>query len=330
MLPVSVAGAREQLRPRLRRRFRALLRRSPLGPDGMARIRAREIYILPTGAGLIYGGISLATLIGSLNYQNNLGLLFTFFFASVGLIAMHHCWFNLLGLAVQARPGDPVFAGDPAPFEVTLSNARGGERYDLSVRSGEAWSRAIVVAPRDQEALELAVATEHRGRLRIEEVQVETRYPMGLFRAWCVAHTDLALLVYPRPSTSAPDPGGLGGDSTPTSRTGSEGNDDFLGTRPYRTGDSPRQLDWKAWARERGLVTKEFTGSEGGEIWIDWWQMPPQDPEARISLLTRQVVDAGAAGLRFGLRIPGQEIPAGRGEPHEHRCLAALALCDHG
>jgi uncharacterized protein (DUF58 family) len=329
MLPDAGAEARERLRPWLRRRFRALQRRSPLGPDGMARIRAREIYILPTGTGLVYGGVLFATLIGSLNYQNNLGLLFTFFFASVGLVAMHHCWFNLLGLAVQPRGGAPVFAGDPAAFEVTLSNDRGGARYDLSMHSGGARSGAVVVAARDQQAVGVAVQTDRRGLLPVEEVRLETRYPMGLFRAWCSAQSDLALLVYPRPAASAPEPGGAGGDLKQISSTGREGNDDFLGSRTYRAGDSPRQLDWKAWARERGLVTKEFTGSEGGEIWIDWWRLPPQDPEVRIRLLTRQVVDAGAAGLRFGLRIPGQEIAPGQGEAHEHRCLATLALFDH-
>jgi uncharacterized protein (DUF58 family) len=296
----------------------------------MARIRAREIYILPTVTGLIYGGVLFATLIGSLNYQNNLGLLFTFFFASVGLVAMHHCWFNLLGLAVQARPGAPVFAGDPAPFEVTLSNARGGSRYDLSMQSGGARSDPIVVAARDQRAVGVSVATARRGLLPVEGVQVETRYPMGLFRAWCTAQSDLALLVYPRPAASAPEPGGQGGDLREVASSGSDGSDDFHGTRAYRAGDSPRQLDWKAWARERGLVTKEFTGSEGGEIWVDWWQLAAQDAEVRIGVLARQVVDAAAAGLRFGLRIPGHEITPGRGEVHEHRCLAALALYDHG
>lgn len=324
------SGLRTRVSAWVEGRFRALLRRSPIGPDGMARVRPREIYILPTGTGITYGLVTLATLIGSLNYQNNLGLLFTFFGASVGLVAMHHCWFNLLGLAVRARPGEPVLAGDPAALEVVLDNARRWERHDLAVTAGGAWSGAASVPARDRKAVTLSVATSRRGLLPVLEVQVETRYPMGLFRAWCLARSDAAVLVYPRPAASAPTPTGEGGDLGQPASAGREGNEDFLGTRGYRAGDSPRQLDWKAWARERGLVTKEFGGSDGAEVWLDWWQLPGRDTESRIQVLARQVVDCSAAGLRFGLRLPGREISPASGQPQAHRCLSALALYPHG
>jgi uncharacterized protein (DUF58 family) len=187
-----------------------------------------------------------------------------------------------------------------------------------------------VVPARDHEAVTLSVATSRRGLQPVLEVQVETRYPMGLFRAWCLARSDAAVLVYPRPAASAPAPTGEGGDRGQPAGAGREGNEDFLGTRGYRAGDPPRHLDWKAWARERGLVTKEFGGSDGAEVWLDWWQLPGRDAESRIQVLARQVVDLSAAGLRFGLRLPGSEISPARGQPQAHRCLSALALYAKG
>lgn len=50
------------------------------------------------------------------------------------------------------------------------------------------------------------------------------------------------------------------------------------------------------------------------------------DTETRISQLTRWVLDAHAAGLSYGLRLPGTERAPDSGEAHFRLCLEALAL----
>jgi uncharacterized protein (DUF58 family) len=306
------------------------LRRAPIGQDGIARVAPRQIYILPTAAGLLYGAVVFVMLLGSLNYQNNLGLFFTFFMVSLGLVAMHHCWFNLLDLAVQVRPGPPVFAGSAAPFEVTLMNGRAGERYDIRVLGGLDPVPTVRLEPRDQEGVTLSVATERRGLHRLTQVEIQTRHPMGLFRAWCLAASEAACLVYPRPAPAAPPPIQDLGDARRPASGDSAGADDYLGPREYRHGDSPRHLDWKARARERGLVVKHFGGDQGLDVWIDWQAMQGSDREGRISLLTRQVLDAAQSDCRFGMRLPGIQVPLGRGDAHLQRCLTELALFDPG
>jgi hypothetical protein len=39
------------------------------------------------------------------------------------------------------------------------------------------------------------------------------------------------------------------------------------------------------------------------------------------------VLDADAAHMRYGLRLPDAMIELGSGAPHRERCLAALAVC---
>jgi len=268
------------------------------------------------------------TLMGSLNYQNNLGLLFTFFFVSVALVAMHHCWFNLLGLAVQAHPGPAVFAGDAARFEIILRNQRARRRYDLRVLGGLSPAAPVRLESKDQVEVRLLRPTDRRGYQSLSEAVVETRHPMGLFRAWSHVACQARVLVYPRPAGQAPVPQTAGGQDQ--GHATAEGSEDFLGPREYRLGDSPRHLDWKALARERGLVVKQFGGDLGRDLWIDWDGLRVPDVEHRIRMLCRQVIDAGEAGLRFGLRLPGREVSLGRGEEQVHRCLSELALYDHG
>lgn len=279
---------------------------------------------------MLFGSVVLAMLLGSLNYQNNLGLLFSFFMAAVGLVAMHHTWANLLGLEVQARAGLPVFAGAPALFEVTLRNTRGRPRYDLRIGTGIGAIPPQLIPGGDQRTLGLRVATHRRGMLPLSEVEIETRHPMGLFRAWCLAHTQASALVFPAPARHAPPPILAAGDARKPGSDFGEGADDYLGPREYRAGDSMRHLDWKVFARERGLVVKQFGGDRGQEVWIDWRTLGASDPEVRISVLTRQAMDAAEADQRFGLRLPGVEEPLGRGEAHLRRCLTRLALYEHG
>ncbi|MGE5153852.1 MAG: DUF58 domain-containing protein [Bdellovibrio bacteriovorus] len=322
----------ERRRPsgRAGRWLQGLFRRAPIGADGLARIGARQVYILPTRTGLFYGFVVLLMLLGSLNYQNNLGLLFTFFLAAVALVAMHHCWLNLLGLALQVRPGPPVFAGDAARFELIVRNERSSRRYDLWARNGLNPAGPLTLAARDQKPLGLLKPSERRGPLHLTEVRVETRHPMGLFRAWSHVRCQATILVYPRPAPEAPSPPAGGGDQAQRlAAAAGEGADDFLGPREYRLGDSPRHLDWKALARERGLVVKQFGGDQGQDVWIDWDRLRAPDPERRLSLLTRQVLDAAEARLRFGLRLPGRLVPLGRGEAQAQRCLTELALYEH-
>jgi uncharacterized protein (DUF58 family) len=319
----------DTLRDRAHRYFDSLLRRVPPGPDGVARVGGRQIYIVPTRAGFMYGAVMLVMLLGSLNYQNNLGLLLTFFLASVGLVAMHHAWFNLLGLAVQARGGSPVFAGERARFEVAVRAEGGRPRHDIRLRKNGETPTPVHVGAGDQTLVALAVPTERRGWHRLTDVMVETRHPMGLFRAWTYVATEAKTLVFPTPAPQAPEPGHDAGDSARPHRTRHEGAEDYLGSRGYRPGDSIRHIDWKAYARERGLVVKQYGGEQGQEVWIDWARLNAPDPEIRLGLLTRQVLDVSASPTRFGLRLPGAVEGLSQGTAHTERCLTRLALFGH-
>jgi uncharacterized protein (DUF58 family) len=312
------------------RQLGGLFRRVACGSDGVARIGSRQIFILPTVNGLRFGAVLLVMLIGSLNYQNNLGLLFTFLLASVALLAMHHTWFNLLGLSVQVRGGPPVFVGEDRIFEVIIGTEGQRSRYDLGIAGTEGQPQAIAIQGRDCGTIRIGLPALERGLSAIEEVTLETRYPLNLFRAWCYVKTNATTLVYPKPAPVAPEPGSAAGDTTPRRHQGPEGMEDYLGPRGYRDGDSPKHIDWKAFARERGLVVKQFGGAEGEEVWIDWSLLITGNAETRISLLTRQVLDAAEAQVRYGLRLPGLEEAPGRGAAHLHRCLTHLALYDPG
>jgi uncharacterized protein (DUF58 family) len=322
--PVDTRG-----RKRIRRWFRKLARRPHADSGGVSRIGRPHVYILPTGAGLLLGGVLALMLLGSLNYQNNLALLFTFLMGSMATLGMVHTWLNLLDLRVSARGGPPVFAGQDASFHFTLQDDRSRARGDLVIRIGSRAAPPLHVPRDDARSVAISVPAHRRGWLVPGEVRVETRFPLGLFRAWCYPRTGARVRVYPGPAARGPAPMPIPADRRSSQGDLGVGADDYAGPRGYRAGDSPRRLDWKALARERGLVVKQFGGDRAPQVWLDWDRLPAADDETRLGLLCRQVLDADGNGLAFGLRLPGTTVPAGQGEMHKHRCLETLADFGH-
>jgi uncharacterized protein (DUF58 family) len=299
-----------------------LRRRNLCDEHGVATIGARRIYILPTSLGAGFGAMLMATLLGSLNYQNNLGLFLTFLMAAIALVSMHHCWYNLLGLSLRAANAPPVFCGQPARFRIELWSRRGRAHGEVCVRGGGCTALENAGAHRE---IELSVQTQRRGPMPLAEILIDTQHPLGLFRAWAWAQTSASALVYPTPAERAPPPPAMPARRPNASgRQTDQGADDFIGPRAYRPGDSPRRLDWKALARERGLVTKAFGADEASRVRLDLAQ-PAGDLEQRLSVLARQALNAEAQQLEYGLRLGNLELPCGSGAAHQQRCLEALA-----
>jgi uncharacterized protein (DUF58 family) len=307
----------------LRAKLDRLLRRRQ-GPDGgRVTLHRRRIYILPTRLGLVFAAMLLGMLLGSLNYANNLGLALTFVLASLGLVAMHACHRNLQGLAIAGAGTEPPYAGQAAGFRFGLSNPSLAPRIDIEAGVRGAQARIVTVPAEETARLTVELPTRRRGRLRLVRLEVATRYPFGLFRAWSVLHPDLDCLVYPAPAGRAPAPPAAPGPSG--HQDAARGEDDFAGLKDYHPGDPPRRIAWKAHARGGELLVKEFAGAAAPARVFDLESVPGQDLEDRLGILARWIDDAHVRGEAFGLRLPAIEIPVGAGEAQRRRCLAALA-----
>lgn len=308
---------------RLRRLARDWIRRRQ-GPDrGAVTLRRGRIYILPTGLGLAFGVMLFAMLLGSLNYANNMGLGLTFLLAALGVVAMHACHRNLEALIARTAGSEPPFAGNDAVFRIVLANPGGAPRSDLEAVAGTQSALPASIAAGAESTFNLRVPTRRRGYVVLDRVEIATRFPYGLFRAWAVLHPGLHCLVYPRPAADAPPPppapGAAGGG------TARRGDGDFAGLKDYHPGDPPRHIAWKAYARADELLIKEFSGDAEALPVFDLADVPGPDLEARLSVLARWIVDAHARGATFGLRLPGEDIPPQPGDAQRRRCLAAIA-----
>jgi uncharacterized protein (DUF58 family) len=300
----------------------------PRRPEaGTIFLQQKRVYILPTRHGLAFAVALMVMLIGSINYNLSLGYILTFLLSSMALVAILHTFRNLVHLRITPGRVEPVFAGEIAWFELFVENRAGYDRCSISLWHQGKAIQCDVASGRGA-TVSVPVAAQQRGWLAPGRITVDTRFPVGLLRAWSYIQPDMRCLVYPKPGDGRlplPEPAGGTGEK----RVAGGGSDDFAGLRAYQTGDSPRHIDWKAAARGQGLQTKVFSGRAAAELWLDWNQLPANlNPESRLSRLTRWVLLADQDGLRYGLRLPGLELAPDAGESHRLACLRELALYD--
>jgi uncharacterized protein (DUF58 family) len=287
----------------------------------------RRVYIMPTRLGWLFGATLLILLIGSINYALALGFALTFLLGGLGLVGMVHTTRNLGRIAISTGRAEPVFAGESAQFRLYLDGRASYDRPAILVRHLGSGSQMVVDIPAAGMAeVVLAVGAKRRGWLPLGRVLLETRFPLGLFRAWSYIEPDARCLVYPAPERS-PLPPPTGETERGALRTPTPGNEDFAGLRNYQLSDSPRHVAWKAVARSDDMLTKQFTGESAAELWLDW-QLVPGAPglEQRLSRLAGWVLAAERSGARYGMRLPGTEIAPRRGDAQRAACLQALAL----
>ena len=294
----------------------------------------RNIYILPTRSGLSFAALVVVMLLASINYQLNLGYVLTFLLAGAAGVSMHMTHGTLRGLTLRLKPPAPGYAGEPARLEVVITNP-GRQRYGLAVRLHDGVrhgrSAAAVDAPaQGQTSATLAIVPARRGWHELPAIVVETGFPFGLFRAWTVWRPASRVLAWPRPETPAPPlpaaqpmPGELA-----AARRAEGGELD--GVRAWRRGDTLRQVVWKKVARSGEMVSRETASSGGRELWLDWAATRGGDAEQRLARLAAWTESAERAGLHYGLRLPGQELPPSHGDAQRRAALDRLALWGQG
>lgn len=322
------SGFVDTIRSAIRRRGAAWARRRQ-GEDRLpATITTRRVYILPTRGGVAFALLLFVMLIAGLNYANNVALLLTFLLAGFGLIAMHLTHRNLVGVVARGVAGVNAFAGEHGLLLVTLESAGGVRRFAIECEAEGSGRVGVTIPETGTARADIAVELKRRGRRNIRRIKLSTAFPFGLFRAWTYLHLDVSLLAWPVPRGRREPPAEAtsGGDAPSVHRAGDE---EWAGLREFRTGDSPRQVAWAAYARGRGLLVKTYQSPAAHHRLFDLASVPGE-LEARLEQLAAWVDASHARGELFGLRLAGAEIAPGSGSEHRRQCLDALALHDEG
>ena len=322
-LPHPAAAARE--------RFQRWVQSRQPRTDTL-QLTQRNVYILPTKAGLLFAVTVFVLLLASINYQLNLGYVLTFLLAGSGVVSMHITHATLRGLTLHLKPVAPVFVGDAVLLDVVLTSP-GTARFGIGLKVAGAPAHTVSwinVPALGQASAQLSFVASTRGRHEVPTLGAETRFPLGLFRTWTVWRPAAQLLAYPKaehPAAPLPRARAVpGGAAQARVNDGGE----VEGVRAYRRGDPLKLVAWKkaAKALDTGgeLVSRDTSVAVHQALWLDWQACGSLAPEERLSRLTAWTLAAHRAGAEYGLRLQSQELALASGDVQRRRCLEALAL----
>lgn len=265
----------------------------------------------------------LLTVVGfsAWNTGNNLlFLVLSFLIAGmiVGFFAGSVC---LKRLDVKMRFPETIFAGEPTPILVSVTNrkrvfpslsvvaeVRGKERErsiaadDLKALLPRFLAERLSRPPMVRKTLDHIVYIPrretvesksehifpHRGRFLIKDFELSTRFPFGFFRhrrRLPARETELIVFPAPVPFDENIDDVPLDAGKFVANKRGM--GQDLLALRDYRTNDDLRRIDWKATARSSRLTVREFAAEDEKRVAVAFDSRIPDESDESIPLRER-------------------------------------------
>ncbi len=265
-------------------------------------------------------------IVGAINYQNSLVYGVAFLLGSLFLVTILYTFRNLSGLTIEWVSASAGYVGEDVEFQVRVSRPKGKGREGVQLGWLDAIGQWAEVYDSEACTVRLFVRARRRGWLDPGRLLIETRYPLGLLRAWTWVDLGARALVYPQPIfVDRPEQIARRGEDGELMDP--QGSDDFSDMRSYRPGDPVRHLIWRVYARSDQLVVKEYTSFLDPRLMLDYERVAG-GTEERLSRLTGMTLNASRSGREFGLLLPGTKIAPSAGDAHRDAILRALAL--HG
>lgn len=291
----------------------------------VVKLQQRSTYILPTKAGMLFFGIILLMMVGATNYQNNLAFLLTFLISSIGLVSIISTFKNLQGLTFKLGSVESVCAGDTLQLLVHVSSSGNLAHHSISAGFSEEQRFYCDIKVVEENQFLLPIKVNKRGWFYIPRIMTNSNYPFGFFRVWSWFKFSTPVLIYPQP-IEPPIDGGLGSSDEESGDNKILGNDDLYGLKNYQAGDPLSRIDWKALARERGMLVKEFVSYQSQDLVFNWNDFAGVEDELKLSYLCFLVIEASKNNFEYSLRLPNLEVNKSSGKVHQEKCLRALAL----
>lgn len=327
----------------------------PLARSARLEVLRLDLPIEVTSGGLIFLLILMVVGFAAWNTGNNLLFLVFSLLCSTLFVGGVAARASLRDLIVSARFPDHIFAGEAAPVIVTLRNAKRvlpsfsiliESRGPTNPSTGEKHRRRrfekhplayFTYVPHHaaaEQRVEQLFTT--RGHVLITGFQLSTRFPFGFFRfRRRLRARDVDIVVYPKPEPVSDElhllPAYAG--QIPSMRRGI--GQDLFSLREYQPQDDLRHIDWKATARSRNLMVREFTAEDERRITIvlDTRELSSSEAENFSERFEAGVVQTASLLKHFideraevRLILHDDLGPYGSGLGHLYDCLRRLAL----
>ena len=285
----------------------------------------RSIFILPSGFGLFWLLLVVLLFLFGTNYQNNLVIGLSILLLSIFNTCIIYSYRNLAGMTLEAKTGPNVYAGQSVIYPIVLSAAQIQHNVTLNYHCNPV--QTVDRLDEQKQTVLLSFANTMRGLINPGRIKVESRYPLGLCRAWSNVDLDNSQIVFAKPK---PSENRLTQHLTHAAEESHQhgktiiGVEEFKSLKPYVTGESLNQIAWKQLAQGRGMLTKEFEQPLSTPQWLIF-DPTSHDIEQQLSELTWMVDQLSQQERVFGVILPSKTIAPSAGAAHRVACLTAIA-----
>jgi hypothetical protein len=294
----------------------------PLARSASAEASQMDLPFEFTVGGAIFFGLLVIVGFAAWNTGNNLLFLVLSFLVSALVVGFFVGNFCLKKLDVKMRFPETIYAEQATPILVSLHNrkrffptfsvtteVRGREReksivaHELGKIFPAKWVERIARPPILKHTLDYFVHVprrkavenraehifEYRGRFIIKDFELSTRFPFGFFRhRRRLSAQEAEIVIFPKIEaidTEALDLP-LEAGKLVAARRGS--GQDLLALRDYQPQDDLRHVDWKATARARRIIVREFAAEDDKRVTVIFdTRLRPSDEDKAKTLRER-------------------------------------------
>lgn len=287
------------------------------------RLTQRNTFIFPAEEGIAYLVVVLLIFIGGINYENSLMLGTAFLLGSLFLVTIVSTYLNLAGITLSASRAEPACVGDLAFVEMVLAGTK-HHRYGMNIILDD-FRETLNLAADAHATVMVPFEAVKRGKGYPPRILLESRYPLGLIRAWTWIAFDQYAVIYPKPIRCELLAGGEGFQGKKHT-VRQQHDEEFAGIREYRPGDPLKSVHWKQFAKSGELFTRYREGATASTLVLTLESVPGPGVETKLGQLTWWAKELNAKQIPFALKIPGVNIGVATGPSHLYKVLNALAL----
>jgi uncharacterized protein (DUF58 family)/transglutaminase-like putative cysteine protease len=283
-----------------------------------------------TRTGRVTVGLLVLTLFAALASGNNLlYLLYSLMVSAFGVSAFF-ARRTLPNLRADIAFPERAYVGSETRARVTVSNEGRRAVHLVRVRHGEDSVLFERIAPGESRTGDIAILLPRRGRNRLDDLRLETRFPFGLLEASRPLEDAVGVAV-PRPR-EARDAGELDADAEASGRTKPKkgAGEEIYGIRAYDESDDSRLINWKLSARTGRVLVNQFAETGGSKVTIRVQGGSGPAAEARIAAAASACAYYIGRGGEVRLTTDESEIDYGKGLGHLDKLLEALAMLGEG
>jgi len=265
--------------------------------------KTNRVFIIPTFLGLKLLCVNIILLSMGLIYANNYLLLFNFIFFCLFIISMFYTHFNLYGTEINIFESSDGFANDRIglSFKFNTPNKQFYPAIFAKIKIRDQFYR---LGPFDIDengnTKPLEIRISKRGIYHIKRVELQTTFPLNLFKAFSFFKCDTDIVVYP--------------ELTINNKAGNRffsnqvNDNSHFNIRDYVKGDRLNRISWKK-SREDSLKTKVEINDNGNSMVFNIDNTSGQQLENELSLIAGAVKKCNDDKISFGITSPNGIIP---------------------